>query len=71
MSKASEILGVRRATLFDLLNEKSSLMPEMALRLEKAFHLSMEILLKLQAWHDATEIRKQAGESKVDPYVAA
>jgi antitoxin HigA-1 len=71
VSKAAEILGVRRATLSDLLNEKSSLTPEMALRMEKAFHLNMDMLLRLQAWHDATEMRKQAGKIKVDPYVAA
>lgn len=71
VSKAAEILGVRRATLSDLLNEKSSLTPEMALRMEKAFHLSMDMLLRLQAWHDATEMRKHAGKIKVDPYVAA
>ncbi len=71
VSKAAEILGVRRATLSDLLNEKSSLTPEMALRMEKAFRLNMDMLLKLQAWHDATEMRKRAGKIKVDPYVAA
>lgn len=71
VSKAAEILGVRRATLADLLNEKSSLTPEMALRMEKAFRLNMDMLLRLQAWHDATEMRKQARKIKVDPYVAA
>jgi antitoxin HigA-1 len=43
----------------------------MALRMEKSFHLNMDMLLRLQAWHDATEMRKQAGKIKVDPYVAA
>lgn len=69
VSKAAEILGVRRATLSDLLNEKSSLTPEMGLRMEKAFHLNMDMLLRMQAWYDATEMRKQAGKIKVDPYV--
>lgn len=71
MSKAAKILGVGRATLSDLLNEKSSLTPEMALRMEKAFHLNMDMLLRMQAWYDATEMRKHAGKIKVDPYVAA
>jgi addiction module HigA family antidote len=70
VSKAAEILGVRRATLSDLLNEKSSLTAEMALRMEKAFHLNMDMLLRMQAWHDATEMRKQARKIRVDPYVA-
>ena len=37
VSKAAEILNVRRATLSDLVNEKAKLSPEMALRIEKAF----------------------------------
>lgn len=71
VTKAAEVLGVRRATLSDLLNEKSSLTPEMALRLEKAFQLSMDMLLRMQAWHDTTEMRKQAGKIKIAPYVSA
>ena len=71
VSKAAEILGVRQATLSNLLNEKSSLTPEMALRMEKAFHLNIDMLLRMQAWYDATKTRKHAGKIKVDPYVAA
>ncbi len=71
VSRAADILGVRRATLSDLLNEKASLTPEMALRLEKAFRLSMEMLLQMQAWHDSTEMRKQAGKIKIEPFVPA
>ena len=71
ISKAAEVLGVRRATLSDLLNEKSALTPEMAMRLEKAFQLNMDMLLRMQAWFDATEMRKQAGKIKISPYVPA
>ncbi|MCA9469253.1 MAG: HigA family addiction module antidote protein [Nitrospira sp.] len=69
ISKAADVLGVRRATLSDLLNKKSALTPEMALRLEKAFQLNMDMLLRMQAWFDATEMRKQAGKIKISPYV--
>ena len=41
VTKAAEILGVRRATLSDLLNCKAALSPEMALRVEKAFGVGM------------------------------
>ena len=34
VSRASDILGVRRATLSDLVNGKAGLSPEMALRIE-------------------------------------
>ena len=37
VSKAAELLKVRRATLSDLLRGKAALTPEMALRIEKAF----------------------------------
>ena len=49
VARAAEILGVRRATLSDLVNEKAALSPEMALRLEKAFGVKMDLLLKMQA----------------------
>jgi len=71
ISKAAEILGVRRATFSDLVHEKAALSPEMALRLEKAFHLKMEMLLQMQAWYDSTEMRKQAKKIKIEPYVTA
>ena len=71
VTKAAEVLGVRRATLSDLVNEKAALSPEMALRLEKAFHLNMDMLLQMQAWFDSTEMRKQSGKIKIAPYVPA
>ena len=71
VTKAAEVLGVRRATLSDLLNEKAALSPEMALRLEKAFQLNMDMLLRMQAWYDATEMRKQEEKIKIAPYVLA
>ncbi len=71
VTKAAEVLGVRRATLSDLVNEKAALSPEMALRLEKAFHLNMDMLLQMQAWFDSTEMRKHAGKIKIAPYEPA
>ena len=49
VTKASQILGVRRATLSALLNGNAALSPEMALRIEKAFNVSMDMLLRMQA----------------------
>ena len=68
VTKAAEILGVRRATLSDLLNGKSAISPEMAIRIEKAFGLNMDLLLRMQAWHDATAMRARAHEFNVQPY---
>jgi len=71
VTKAAEILGVRRATLSDLLNAKTSLSPEMALRIEKAFGVGMEMLLRMQAWYDASQMRARANEVTVQRYEPA
>ena len=60
VTKAAEILGVRRATLSDLLNGNAALSPEMALRLEKAFDVKMDFLLRMQALRDAARMRTMA-----------
>ena len=68
ISKAAVILGVRRAVLSDLLNEKAALSPEMALRIEKAFGLDMDTLLRMQAWFDTTRMRERTSEFNVQRY---
>ncbi len=65
------ILGVRRATLSALLNGNAALSPEMALRVEKAFGVSMDMLLRMQAWYDASRMRARAGEIDVRRYEPA
>ena len=71
VTRAAEILGVRRATLSDLLNAKSSLSAEMALRIEKAFGISMDLLLRMQAWHDASQMRARSDDIQVQRYQIA
>src|SRR5574337_1877432 len=56
VTSAADILGVRRATLSDVTNGKASVSAEMALRLKKAFGVSMDLLLKMQAGYDAAQI---------------
>ena len=60
MSKAAEILPVRRATLSDLLHGKAALTPEMALRIEKAFGPDIEHLLRMQLAYDVWKKQFQA-----------
>ena len=71
VSQAADVLGVRRATLSDLLNGKATLSPEMALRIEKAFGVDMETLLRMQAWHEANAMRRRAGEIDVKRFQPA
>ena len=70
VTKAAEILGVRRATLSDLLNGNSTLSPEMALRIEKAFAVSMDMLLRMQAWYDTSQMRAREDEISVERYAS-
>lgn len=62
------MLGVGRPALSNLLNEKASLSPEMALRVEKAFGVKMETLLRMQARYDAFEMRRREHDIKVSRY---
>ena len=47
VTRAADVLGVTCATLSALLNERSHLSPEMALRIEKAFGVSMDTLMRM------------------------
>ena len=49
VTRAAEALGVTRPALSALLNRRASLSPEMALRVEKAFGVKMDTLLRMQA----------------------
>jgi len=71
VARAAEILGVRRATPSDLVNEKAALSPEMALRIEKAFGAKMDLLLGMQAGYDTACMRRHADEVVVKPYAPA
>ena len=71
VSKAAEILNVRRATLSDLLHGKSALTPEMALRIEKAFDPDMDHLLPMQLAFDVTQTRQHSREIAAKRVVAA
>ncbi len=71
VTAAAHALGVTRATLSTLLNEHSQLSPDMALRVEKAFGVSMDTLMRMQNSYDIAQARKRAGEINVAPYQPA
>ena len=71
VSKAAEVLKVRRATLSDLLRGKAALTPEMALRIEKAFGPDMNHLLRMQLAYDVAKTRERARTILVKRYVPA
>ena len=71
VSRAADILKVRRATLSDLLRGKAALTPEMALRIEKAFGPDMDHLLRMQLVYDVAKTRERAQDIPVERYIPA
>jgi len=68
VTAAADVLGVSRPALSNFLNARASLSPEMALRIEKAFGVSMDTLMRMQGSHDIAEARKRESTIKVAPY---
>jgi antitoxin HigA-1 len=63
--EAANILGVTRQALNNLVNGKSGISPEMAIRLDKAFGGGAETWLRLQMAYDLAQARRHEGEIKV------
>jgi addiction module HigA family antidote len=68
VKRAAEVLGVGRPALSAFLNGRSSLSPEMAIRIEKAFGVRMEFLMRMQLNFDIAEARRRAALIKVDRF---
>ena len=68
VTEAARILGVTRANLSNIVNGKSGISPEMAVRLAKAFGGTAEIWLRLQASYDLAQVRRREAEINVEPY---
>ena len=68
VTRAAQGLNVTRAALSALLNERASLSPEMALRIEKAFGVSMDTLMRMQNSYDIAKVRERASEIKVEEF---
>ena len=60
VSEAATGLGVTRQQLYNVINGRSGITPEMALRLEKAFGGSADMWLRMQASHDLAQVRSRA-----------
>jgi antitoxin HigA-1 len=58
-SAGAKILGVTRQTLNNLINGKSGISADMALRLDKAFGGGAETWLRLQMAYDLAQARKR------------
>lgn len=69
VTRAAVALGITRAALSAFLNERANLSPEMALRIEKAFGVSMDTLMRMQNSHDIAKTRKRANEIVVSRFI--
>ena len=69
VTDAAKALGVTRPALSALLNEHVGLSPEMALRIEKAFGVSMDTLMRMQNSYDIARVRKTEKQINVKAFV--
>lgn len=70
VTDAARVLGVDRQTLSNLLNARSGISPEMAVRLEKAFGTPAREWLLRQLDHELAEVMRRANKIKVEPFRA-
>jgi len=70
VTTAAKALGVTRQALSALLNCHAGLSADMALRLEKAFGVRMDTLLRMQTAYDIAEARKREATIDVPRFAA-
>lgn len=66
VTEAARKLGVSRKQLSDVVNGRSGISPEMAIRLDKAFGGGADTWLRLQAAYDLAQALRHADRIKVD-----
>ena len=71
VTRAAEGLGVTRQSLSELVNERTGISVEMAIRLSKAFGSTPETWLGMQMAYDLWQARGRVGEMAVERFVAA
>lgn len=65
VTAAALALQVSRPALSSLLNGRADLSGDMALRIEKAFGVKMDTLMRMQATYDIAQTRKREREIRV------
>jgi len=65
VTAAAIALGVSRPALSSLLNGRADLSGDMALRIEKAFGVQMDTLMRMQASYDIAQTRKREKKIQV------
>src|SRR5947208_15024164 len=62
VTAAAAALNVSRPALYSLVNSKADLSGDMALRIEMAFGVKMDTLLRMQAYYDIAPTRKRESQ---------
>ncbi len=70
VTRAAKGLGVTRQALSDLINEKSGVSVDMAIRLSKAFGSTPETWLRMQMAYDLWQAQARAESIEVEQFVA-
>ncbi len=70
VTDAARALGITRTALSTFLNEHTSLSADMAIRIEKAFGVSMDTLMRMQNSFDIAQAHRRQSEIVVERYVA-
>jgi len=65
VTAAATTLGVSRPTLSSLLNAKAGLSGDMALRIEKAFGVKMDTLMRMQSAYEIARTRQREKQIRV------
>ena len=65
VTDAAKALQVSRPALSSLLNGRANLSGDMALRIEKAFGVNMDTLMRMQSSYDIAQTRKREKEIRV------
>jgi addiction module HigA family antidote len=65
VTKGAKALGVTRQALNNLVNGKSGISPEMAVRLSKAFGGSPAVWLRMQMDYDLAQVERSAAKINV------
>lgn len=65
VADAAEALGVTRQQLYNVINGKSAVTPEMAVRLEQGIGSTADTWLRMQTAYDLAQVRLRRDEIKV------
>lgn len=71
VTRVADHFGVSRQAMSSLLNGRSALSADMALRFEKAFGIKADTLMRMQLRYDMAQARKREDELDVKRLVAA